>query len=160
MSAEVHDILARLAVIQREIVDPQSGKTLVAFENVPYTISAVDMPLFVNFVGPLSQNLLMGSDEKAREFNETRTFTMTLYHSPYGSGIEGEKMGLITPFFALVYAKFGLYPHLKNIGGAMDAKLVGDSGMTVVPFVSQEYYGVRFTLQTTSRVRRLLGENE
>lgn len=160
MSAEVNNVLTQIAVIQREIIDPQSSRALVAHENVPYTISAADMPLFVNFVGPLSQNQLMGSDERAREFNEVRAFTMTLYHSPFGSGIEGEKMGLVTPFFSLVYQKFGLYPHLKNLGGVVDAKLVADSGMTVVTFGSQDYYGVRFTLQVTSRVRRLLGEDE
>lgn len=160
MTAEVPNVLAQLAVIQAEILNPENSKALVSFENVPYTISAADMPLFVNFIGPLTQATLMGSDEQAREFNEVRTYNMLFYHSPMGSGVEGEKMGLLTPFFPLIYNKFGAYPHLKNLPGALDAKISGDSGMTVVSFSGQNYYGVRFTLTVTSKVRRLLGDYE
>ena len=160
MTAEVPNVLAKLAAIQAEILDPQSGRACVSFENVPYTISAADMPLFVNYVGPLTQAVLMGSDSFAREFNEMRTYTMTLFHSPLGAGVEGEKMGLLTLFFPLVYEKFGSYPHLKELAGTLDAKLTGDSGMTIVNFIGQQYFGVRFTLQVTSKNRRTLGEYE
>jgi hypothetical protein len=150
MTAEVPNVLAQLAIIQREVI--------VAFENVPYTISAADMPLFVNYVGPLTQAVVAGSDEEARDFNEVRTYNMVFYHSPFGGGVEGEKMGLLTPFFPLIYAKFGAYPHLKNLAGTLDSKLTGDSGMTLVNFVGQQYFGARFTLQVTSKNRRLLGD--
>ena len=83
---------------------------------------------------------------------------MMLYHSPFGAGVEGEKMGLLTPYFKLVYDKFMSYPHLKQLAGALDSKIVNDSGMTVLEFVGQRYFGVRFTLQVTSKVRRLLAE--
>ena len=114
MSAEVHDVLAQVAVIQRELTNPVSGFPVVAFENVPFTISAVDMPLFVNYVGGLTGNVMIGSDYKGRDFNETRNILMTLYHSPYPAGVEGEMSGYLTPFFSLVYDLFGKYPHLKQ----------------------------------------------
>ena len=160
MSGEVNDIMARLALIEQEIIDPVSGQAIITYENVPYTISAADMPLFVNFVGNLSQSVVAGSDDQARDFNDTRNFTLTLYHSPYAAGIEGEKMGLLTPYFPLVYNKFGAYPHLKMLGGILDAKLIADSGMTVVTFAGNQYFGVKFTLQVISKVRRLLGDYE
>ena len=160
MTAEVPDVLARIAVIQREILDPLTGRACTAFENVPYTISSVDMPLFVNYAGPASQLVPAGSDAAAREFTEIRSYTMILYHSPFGSGTESEMASLLTPFFPLVYIQFGLYPKLKQLVGIVDARLTGDSGMTVVNFMSQQYFGVRFTLQVNSKVRRVLGDYE
>ncbi len=160
MSAEVQDILIRLAAIQRELIDPVSGLPLVAFDNVPYIVNTADMPLFVNFAGALNRNDVAGSDHEARTFNETRNYTMVLYHSPFGSGVEGEKSGLLSPFFKMVYDKFGAYPHLKNLGGVLEAKLISDSGMTVVRFSNQDYFGVRFTLQVVSKIRRPFGDGE
>ena len=154
------EVLAKLATLQRLIADPASGSAVVAFENVPYTVSAADMPLFVNYVGPLTSSVVISSDHLGRTFNETRTYNMVLYHSPYGAGVEGEKMGLLTPYFKLVYDLFGKYPHLQNLGGIIDAKLANDTGATVVPFAGQNYYGVRFALQVTSKSRRPLGEDE
>lgn len=160
MTAEVPNILTQIAIIQGEILDPVSGRACTTYANVPYTISMRDMPLFVNYAGPLTQMLLTGSDEAAREFNEIRAFTMILYHSPLGAGIEGEMSSFLTPFFPLVYAKFGEYPRLKQLAGVVDAKIIGDGGMAIVNFINQQYFGVRFTLQVTSRVRRTLGSNE
>ena len=160
ITGNVDEVMAKLAVIEREIIDPVSHNALVAYENVPYTISNADMPLFVNFVGALTNSEMIGSDESARTYNDTRNYVLTLYHSPFGAGVEGEKMGLLTPFFALVYDTFAKYPHLKMMGGVLDSMLTGDSGMTIVNFASQQYYGVRFTLQVTSKARRLIGDFE
>lgn len=159
-TGNVDEVMATLAVIEREILDPVTGRAVVAYENVPYTISAADMPLFVNFVGALTGSEMIGSDEDARTYNDTRSYSLTLYHSPYGAGVEGEKMGLLTPFFARVYDTFAKYPHLKLMGGVVDSKLTADSGMTIVNFVGQQYYGVRFTLSVTSKTRRPLGDYE
>jgi hypothetical protein len=161
MTAEVYEVMAQLAIIQREIIDPLSNKNMISFDNAPYTISVADMPLFVNFPGPLNMNQLAGSDEKGREFNETRIYTMNLFHSAVGTGIEGEKIGLLTPYFHLVYNKFGQYPHLKALAGVMDAKLIADSGINGnLQFSGQKYFGIRFSLQVLSRTRRTLGEGD
>lgn len=160
MTPDVDKILARIALLQRSIIDPVTGKAIVAYDNVPYTISVADMPLFVNFVGELSQSVMIGSDHLGRTFNETRVINMMLYHSPYGTGAEGEKMGLLTPYFSLVYNLIGKYPHLSNLGGIIDAKLSNDSGTTVVSFNGQSYFGVRFALQIVSKTRRSLAEDE
>lgn len=160
MAADVPQVLTQLALIQAEILDPVSGKAIITYENVPYTISVADMPLMVNYVGMLTGSVLTGADNFAREFNETRVYNMILYHSPKGSGVEGEKMGLLAPYFPLIYNKFGSYPHLKNLAGALDSKIVGDSGMTIVSFVGQDYFGVRFSLQVTSKIRRPVEDYE
>ena len=153
-------VLARLAQIESEIIDPASGSACVSYENVPYAVSVANMPLFLNFIGPLTQKIWEGGDENAREYNEVRNFNVVLYHSAYGSGIEGEKMGLLTPYFELVYAKFDSYPHLNALDGVMDARITSDAGVGTVQFSNQPYYGIRFTLQVTTRVRRVLSARD
>ncbi len=157
---EVNVSLAQIASIEREIIDPVSGKAIYAFDNIPYVLNVRDMPLFVNFPGPLKSNDLAGSDEEAREFNESRIIYLNLYHSAYGTGLEQEKSGLLTPYFALVYSVFGKYPHLKQMSGAMDSRLIEDSGTTVLKFNGQDYFGIRFSLRVTTRIRRPLDEAE
>lgn len=160
MAADPASVLTRLAVLQRLILDPVTSLPLYAYDNPPYTLETGTMPLFVNYAGPLSDNKAMGSDAKGIDYQETRQFFMVLYLAQYGQGIEGEKYGLCTPYFDLVYAKFGSYPHLNNLGGAMGSKIISDSGGATVPFANQAYYGIRFVLQVMSRVRRTFAAGE
>jgi len=160
MTAEVNNVLKQLAVIQLEILNPLNNLPIVAYDTVPYVINAADMPLFVNFPGPLVRNDVISSDDRGRDFNEVRTYTMNLYYAPYASGVEGEKTALMVPFFSLVYNKFGQYPHLKQLGGVLDAKLVGDSGTTTLTFIGQQDFAIKFSLQVVSKVRRLLDSRE
>lgn len=160
MTATVTAIMAQIAVLQRTIIDPVSGLAVVSFDNVPYTLSKADMPCFVTFVREGSQNILMGNDYKGRDFNDIRTYAMVLYHSPFGSGITEEKIGLLSPWFDLVYTEFMKYPHLNGTAGVVDAKIVSDSGASVQEFIGQQYYGIRFALQVTRRSRWLLDETD
>lgn len=159
-SIEVDDVMDRLAQLEQTIIDPVSGSALIAYNNVPYTISTADMPLFVNFVAPLTNNEQIGTDDAGREMRETRTYNAVLYHSPYASGIEGEKLGLLRPYFKLVYILFDGYPHLNSLDGVIDAKIVSDSGMGTVIFANQVYYGIRFTISVSTRVRRLYKDGD
>jgi hypothetical protein len=161
MSADTTAILARIKEIQDTIANPTTGKLLRAYDNPPYTISAIDMPLFVTFVGALVSNTLVGSDGKMRDFLEARNYSMILYHSPYGTGIEGEHYGDLTPFYEIVYSKFGGMPHLGRLSGIEDAVIVSDSGMeSLQRFMNQNYYGIKFTLQVKSHVYRRLAAGE
>jgi hypothetical protein len=156
-------ILARIALLQQEIVVPTSGSVvpsntyITAEDNVPYSINPGNMPLFVNYVGPLVSSKLVGSDERGRTFEEVRQYKMVLYYAPFGSGTnDGEKYGELTAYFDPVYNKFGAYPRLRQLIGVQDAVITTDSGAAVVRFQGTDYYGITFTLQVTTRVRRTL----
>lgn len=159
MTAEVPNVLAQIASVEREIVGAD-GRAVVAFDNVPYTINAADMPLFVNYVGNLTQNITAGSDEVARDMREVRNYTLALYMGAYGTGVEGEVIARTTPYFPLIYQKFGSYPHLNMLGGVIDSLLIGDSGTKVLVFSGQQYHGVLFTLQVMTKVRRPFADKE
>ena len=160
MSVTVQDILSRTAALERTIISPTSGSALKAYANVPYSITAADMPLFVNFVGNLQQVVLQGSDELAQDFQEIRLYNLVLYLAPYGTGVQGEKFGLLSPYFDLVLAKMQAYPHLNNLPGIVNSRIVSDTGMGVVAFQDTKYFGIRFVLQVTSKTRRLLAAGE
>lgn len=156
----VVSILAQIATIEREMLIPTSGSAILAYDNIPVTISAAQMPCFVNFPGMLLSNILEGSDEVGREFIETRNFTLHLYHSPFGTGANEEKSGLLTPYFELAYITFGAYPHLKAHPEIVDASLVSDTGTQLIEFAGTMYYGIKFTLRVTRRVRRGLAKTD
>ena len=156
----VDNVLTRIYQLETRMINPVSGSPIFAYDNIPYTISVADMPLFVNFPGSLVSNTMIGSDEVGREMREVRNYNLVLYHSPYGSGIEGEKLGLLRPYFDLMYTLFGLYAHLDDLDGVIDSLLTGDGGAGTVTFSGQTYYGIKFTLQVVTRVRRLYGPND
>jgi hypothetical protein len=159
--AEVDQVLAQLASEEREIINPVSGSPVYAYAQIPYSITAAQMPLFINFVGPLIEETSDGSDDDYLEYIETRSYNCKLFIAPYGSGVEGEKWGDLQPYFKLVYDKLNGYPHMKNIGGIINAKIIADTGMSqLLNFQGQLYYGCVFTLQVSTRVKRLLGANE
>jgi hypothetical protein len=160
LTASIALVLAKLATFERTIIRPETNTPMVAYDNPPFAIAAADMPLFVNFVGPLSQNLGTSSDDGAREFLETRTYMLNLYHSPAAAGVDGEKYGLLTPYFDLVYSLFAAYPHLSNMGNIVSSLILTDSGMVTLPYANQPYYGIRFSLQVVSRARRPLASDE
>ncbi len=151
-------ILSRIAEIEREILSPDTGKVCIAYDNIPGTLTASQMPCFVNYPRQLIKNDLVGSDERGRTFLETRNFGLTLYHSPVGTGANEEKTGLLVPYFELVYSKFGSYPHLKALEGIVDALITNDSGTGTATYSGTEYYAINFNLQVIRRVRRLLDE--
>ncbi len=160
MTAEVPNVLAQIAAIERQIINVETGAPLIAFDNVPYIINVADMPLFVNYVGNLTQNVVAGSDEIARDMREVRNYTLAFYMGAYGTGVEGELIARMTPYFPLIYARFGSYPHLNMLAGVVDSTLVGDSGTKVLQFAGHQYHGVLFTLQVMSKVRRPFADME
>jgi hypothetical protein len=156
MNVEPADILSRISLIQSALIDPLTNQPLVTYENVPYTISVADMPLFVNYAGNLLEHKLISNDVKGRDFNDVRNYNMVLYYSPYGAGVEEEKMGLLTPYLESVHNQFGSYPHLKALPGVLSSDITSDSGMSIVEFLGTKYFGIRFTLRVVTKVRRLL----
>jgi hypothetical protein len=160
MEGNVQGILTQIATLERTIINPVSGSACRAYDNIPYTLTAAQMPCFVNFPRQMTSMNLMGSDEKGREFSELRNFELRFYLVPYGTGAEEEKSGLLIPWIELTYVTFGAYPHLKGLNGIMDSKMLSDTGVTVVEWAGNRYFGLSFTLSVLRRVRRLLNEDE
>ena len=159
-NASVTNILSQIATVEREIINPVSGSAIYAYDEIPYTISTADMPLFVNFPGQLLSNEKLATNRKYVVYKETRNFKLSLFIGSYGQGVEGEKFEELNPYFDLVYNKFGSYPHLKNMGGIQSSKLIADTGDGTLEFIGSMWFGSAFTLQVVSKVLRLLGDNE
>lgn len=156
MTTSVVTILSQIATLERMITSPDTHRAMKAYDNIPLTIAVAQMPCFINFPKALTENVLVSSDEKGREFHEVRNYSLNLYHSAYGSGINEEKSGLLLPYFEEVYKLFGGYPHLAVLPGIIDARIISDSGVGTANYAGNMYYAISFTLKVTNRVRRTL----
>jgi hypothetical protein len=159
MTGRVTDVLIKIAEIEREVINPVSGSPALAYDNIPTTISGAQMPCFVNFPKNLASVEELGSGETGRENMEVRNYELRFFLSP-AAGAEEEKSGLLTPWFELVIAQMGLYPHLKGEPEVVKARLLADMGTVQVPWADQHYIGTVFQLQVTRRVFRPYNESE
>jgi hypothetical protein len=154
------DVLTRIAVIEREIISPDTGGNMIAHDNPPKTTSQMDMPLFINLAKNMIKSDIIGEDERGRDFNETTNYDLLMLHSSFSAGVEGEMNAAMVPYVDLALNKFGSYPHLKGLSGVLDAQIMTHSGPTTINYIGQPYNGVRFTLQVITKVRRLLASLE
>ena len=160
-SADIENILPQIATIEREIINPVIGSGIYVYDDIPYSINTANMPLFINFPGNLVESVVIARNRTARVFKETRDYGLSFFLAGYAQGVEGEKWHKLQPYFKLVYAKFGGYPTLKNLGGVFDARLTADTGMNqLLEFIGQNWFGCKFTLRVVSQVVRTLGDNE
>ena len=161
LETSIVNILTQLAVIEREIVDPATGAPFTAYDNVPYAINTADMPLFINLIGPLINAQAMGSDEDGRERLETRIYKLAFYLAPFSTGIEGEKYGQLALLYEYIFTGLGKYPHLKGLYGVIDCQIIADTGAKGdLEFMGNRYFGIQYSAQITTRVRRPLDQLE
>lgn len=153
-------ILTQLAVIQRLANDPVTGLPIYAYDNPPYAaLTSTTMPLFINYVDKMTDAKEMSSDNLGIDYDETWQYKMNLYLAQYGQGVEGEKYGLLTPYFGIIQDLFGAYPHLKALYGVRKAKIIQITGGTI-SFADDPYFGIQFVLQVVARTRRLFAKGE
>lgn len=157
---DVAGVLTQIATLQRMIIAPETSRPVKAYDAIPLTIAVAQCPCFVNFPKNLVENRLVGSDQSGREFWEIRNYALNLYHSSFGTGANEEKSGLLVPYFELVYALFGKYPHLNSLPGIVDAILTSDTGVGTATYVGNSYYAISFILKVTTRVRRPLSMSD
>lgn len=147
----------RLKTIQETITGIQR-----AYDNGPKGLPPSDLPCFVNFTGPATDDWrALGSDHDV----ETRLYVMRLYVRPDTSGIDGEAEAACEPFFPLVRDTFASRPMLGlgqiNTGLAgVDAVFLGDQGTQLLRYDGVDYIGVEFRLQVSETVRRRYAAGE
>ena len=162
----VTTVKERLAQIQAGIPATDDAEAIAGIEGVnrayahgPIILPPGDLPIFVNFTVPASEDWRsLGS-----QFDqETRTYIMRLYVRPWLQGIDGEAEELCEPFFARVRDKFASRPGLglgsidTQISG-VEAVLLGDSGVVGMRYpvaVGDMFIGIEFRLQVIENVKR------
>ena len=148
----VETVKARLATIQAGITGVRR-----AYAEVPNSITAADMPLFVTLTGPANHDWqALGSDQD----KEQRTYRMRLFVMPLGQGYPGEGENAAEPFFTRVRDTFSARPGLEGLTGVQSATLIGDSGLVVLDFQEQQYWGIEFELQVVEYVEVTYAEGD
>ena len=162
MAADVPSILARLATIEPEVLNPINSVPTYAYASVPFSLNTNDLPSWVNLPGPMVEDweVRVGEDSQAKEGLETREFHCTLYIAPAAAGKDGELFAVTEPYFALCRDMFQSHQSLKALDGIQRVNVLGDGGSQVLPFAGVPYYAIRFRVQIVSRVRVALATGE
>lgn len=155
MLADVTDVLPRIALIEREVINPVTSLPVKAYDSAPFSISSNDLPCFVNLAGPMTEDwdVRAGEDGLYKEGYESRVYLCTLYIVASGTGIPGEPYALCEPYFALVRNTLQSHQSLKQLPGIHRVNFLGDDGARVRTYGGQGYYSVAFRLQIIGRVR-------
>jgi hypothetical protein len=130
-------ILERLAAIESSITGVVKAKA-----RLPRTITAADMPLFLNYIGPAQYDY-----QSSDLVFVTRTFRPTLYIMSTGQGIENEAQEKAEPFFTRVRDEFGGRPSLNSLKHIQDCTLVSDTSVVVLAYLGNEYLGIEWSLR-------------
>ncbi len=143
-------VVSRLAILQAQIAGIRR-----AYSEPPETISVMDMPLFINLVGPGSHDLATIGENYDLE---TRLYRMRLFIRPSVTGFPGEGETEARPFIRAVTSFFQGRPSLG--GGALagldevqESAVIADSGvMQALMFGGTAHIGIEFTLQVKEYV--------
>jgi hypothetical protein len=162
MAADVPDVLAQLAIIEPEVIDPITHKPVLAYPSAPFSLNLNDLPAFVNLPGPMAEDweIKAGEDAFAKEGYETRTYFCYLYVAGAATGTPGEAFALVEPYFSLGRNMFESHQSLKNLAGIQRVIFQGDEGTQVLTYAGQPYYAIRFRVQIIGRVRVTLAQGE
>lgn len=148
----VTTVKAQLVTLQAQVLDSHGAVlsgipgVIHAFAEAPGTLNRSDMPCFVNFTGPATQDWAGLGDEMDIE---ARVYLMRLYVLPAADGTPGEAERLCEPFFSRVRDYFAARPQLGNLTGIQAAYVIGDSGVAPLKFndPNQPILGIEFKLQ-------------
>ncbi|MCB0207711.1 MAG: hypothetical protein KDJ52_00185 [Anaerolineae bacterium] len=151
----VATVKARLVTIQQNITG-----VLTAYAQGPNSLSAANMPLFVNLTRKAEVDWkVFGSDMGL----ETRLYAMQLYVMPFGQGVPGEAEEACELFFPLVRDTFAARPSLEQLLGVQEATFLGDSGVIGLKYPLEGgslYWGIEFRLQVKEVVERTYANSE
>jgi hypothetical protein len=162
----VKTIKERLELVQEGRVATEELEAIAGIEGVnrayargPISLPPSDLPIFVNFTGPASEDWRILGETLDQE---SRAYIMRLYVRPWLQGIDGEAEELCEPFFERVRDRFASRPGL-GLGAidtqlpGIDAVLLGDSGVVGLRYPvggGDMFIGIEFRLQVMEIVKR------
>jgi hypothetical protein len=141
---EFQDIRERLAAMQRNI----TGITK-AFDLIPRTVQPTELPCFINLVGASNYDLQTYGRQMVKD---NRQYRMLLLVKETGDDIESGAEEACYIFLDRVRDYFLARPGLELTGenppglAAVDALLLGDSGVQRITYAAKAYAGVEFRI--------------
>lgn len=141
-------IIARVASIQRLIVNPYNSAVLNAKEKLPENILDGELPLFLNVVSPQpSPRQRIASDSTIKVI----VLEMRLFVKKAGQGFEYDAQTLTELLISPVENAFDARPRLElNDAGLVDVQsafIVSTIQNAFLPYGGKNYVGLIFNLQ-------------
>jgi hypothetical protein len=116
-----------------------------AYPHAPNSLPPSDLPAAVVYTGESEYE-----DRGYQIRGESRTFQIMVYVAPMKQGIPGEVEARCEALFESVRAAFPSGARLERETDVLEARLVGDNGVSVMELGGSIYIGIQFNL----RVRR------
>lgn len=161
-AANVDEVLAQLATISREIINPISQQPITTYENAPFSVSPGDEPAIVWLPGPMAENWdTLGESETYIAGLETRDYIGLLLVKPKGQGLSGEAFSLVTPYFAQLHDVLESHQTLAGLAGIQSVNYRGDDGVHGdLEYAGLAYYGTRAHLRIVSVTQVKIAQGE
>lgn len=152
MSDQTQTITAAIATIAKTLTGVKR-----AYEYPPASVPSTEMTAVVILPGEATTTPLENSEE-CTEFYLERVYNVLFLVAAFGSGVSGEAYGKALPFVESGMRLFISYPFLGT-GNAFRVRYLGDTGVRDdLIFADTRFYGVRFRLSVTTRLRVTLVE--
>jgi hypothetical protein len=124
--------------------------TVHAFNPPPVKLDTAELPGAYAFTGAATDDeVSAGSDD----IRETRAFALQVAVMPTGQGTPQEREKRCRPILLAVKNLLREYPHL-GVAGVERMRVVGDSGITVLPEFEGAFIGFEIRLQVVVLIPR------
>jgi hypothetical protein len=130
--------------------------TLKGFNPPPPKIDTAELPAVYAVTGSATDDEDSAGDDQVRE---TRTYAVRVPVMPEGQGTAQEREKRCRPILQAVKAKLRQYPHL-GVAGVERARVIGDSGITLLPDWDGAFIGFEVRLQVVELIARTFAANE
>ena len=150
----VATVKTHLALLQEQIPG-----ILTAYHDAPASIDGANAPLFVNFAGPATYDLVSLGEQYDLE---KRQYNMRLYAIPAGQGGPGDAENLCEGFFPAVRDFFLARPSLGGLQNVIKSYLLNDTGIVNMLYNDREtsWYGIEFRLMVWEYIQVNYAQNE
>lgn len=140
MGATITQVKTAIAAVLAGVADIKR-----VYANAPNSLPPADLPAAVIYTGQAVYA------ERGYNINDgdVRQYKIRLYVLPAQQGIPGEADALCEPFFTSVRAAFSPGDRLGRLSGILEAFMLGDQGVVVMPLGGSMYVGVEFNLEVT-----------
>ncbi len=114
------------------------------YTTAPNSLSPGDLPVAVVYTGPG-----VYAERGYQQRGETRQYFVRVYVLSLQQGLPGEVESACEPFLTAVRAAFTDGGRLNRLTDVLEARLLGDQGISVLMLGGVSYLGVEFTLEVT-----------
>lgn len=140
---ELHQL--HIAQIAQELVDANPQVLVTSFSTAPEKLDTGEIPALYSLTSSATRTNQFGE----REEYLTRVYRVQVAVVPTGQATPTEREKLCRDLLEKVRKQFNRFPRLNDCNGVFTAKVIGDSGVVILPEFGMKFVGFEIRLQVT-----------